>query len=241
MRKRKLFDDEATCNDSGSDESSNDGSEGSLADFIVDGGDNQPDDSTGNDSSPPPIIKRKRGRPRKDDDTTITTAPKKNKKTELKSPKVKKVVDKEPGHISFPVNDFSLTITKTNDDVGLDAFEAIGAFIKKHCIKGGVSTEVGKRKFQFHLQGIMRIHWPSTAIYIQELQKVVKNILPLKGLGYKVFVKHCKAGQNFSAMIGYITKDEGNIYSLYCITRIINKLLIVYKYTTFLLYRIITL
>lgn len=118
---------------------------------------------------------------------------------------------KAPGDSAYPVNDFSLTITKTKDDVGLDALDNIAKFIEEHCIKGGVSTEVGHRVFQLHLQGIFRIHWPSNKEYTQRLQKLLKTLLPAQGKQYRVLVKAFMKNQNFSAMVGYITKDQGNI------------------------------
>jgi len=105
-------------------------------------------------------------------------------------------------------------VTKTKDDVGLDALDSVALFIEQHCLKGGVSTEVGQRAFQLHLQGVFRIHWPSTKEYVQRLQKIVKSILPANGKLYKVLVKVFKAAQNFSAMVGYITKDQGISFSL---------------------------
>lgn len=249
MRKVRIFDDEAACNDSESDESDEDGSEGSLADFIV---------ARVADKSAAPVVKRKRGRPPKntvstikknkkargdddsndDDDYTPSTAnksalpvaakrsrgrPRKNIDVDsldkeksssigLKQNDSNAVAPKGPGHPSFPINDFSLTITKSNGDVGRDAFESVALFIKEHCIKGGVATEVGKRKFQYHLQGILRLHWPVTLPYLSKLQKCIRDLLPLKGTGYKVTCNPFKRGQSFSAMTGYITKDEGNLF-----------------------------
>lgn len=260
MRKVTFFDDEAACDDSESDESGEDGSEGSLNDFVVP--DNEPVFA---DKSPVVVAKPKRGRPRKntkptskkskkaridsednnsgdDDDYSPTTAnkstvpaaakrprgrPRKNidadslddssssiavpKQSNSRTSRQNAVALKGPGHPSFPINDFSLTITKSNGDVGLDAFESVAVFIKDHCIKGGVATEVGKRKFQYHLQGIMRMHWPVTLPYQSLLQKFIRDLLPLKGNGYKVTCKPFQKGQHFSAMTGYITKDEGNV------------------------------
>jgi hypothetical protein len=120
--------------------------------------------------------------------------------------------DKPPGDSSYPVNDFSLTVTRTKTDVGLDAFQAIGDFIDKYSLKGGVSTEVGQRMFNLHLQGVFRMHWPSTKEYTQRLQKMVKSLLPAQGKLSKVLVKVFGRSQSFSAMVGYITKDQGLSY-----------------------------
>lgn len=249
MRRGRLFEEEAACDDSEPDESLDDGSEGSLADFIVNDNDNaatsakakrkrgrppknaaltnakrkkqridsenesandgDDDDftpTTSNKAAVPAVEKRKRGRPRKNIDA-VNQKPSSNNS---KASQLATVAPKGPGHPSFPINDFSLTITKTNADVGRDAFESVAVFIKEHCVKGGVATEVGRRKFQFHLQGIMRMHWPVTLSYLAILQKCIRDLLPLKGVGYKVNCKPFHRGQNFSAMTGYITKDEGN-------------------------------
>jgi len=251
MRKGNVFDDEALCDDSEPDESINDGSEGSLADFIVP--DINPDesatqvqkrkrgrppknaasssekcksaradsdDSNDDEDYIPPTggkssVKRPRGRPRKNLDIDNNNNGASSKGKNLKPSNQKTVAAKGPGHPSFPINDFSLTITKTDDDVGRDAFESVAVFIRDHCLKGGVATEVGKRKFQFHLQGIMRMHWPVTLPYLAILQKCIRDLLPSKGTGYKVTCKPFQKGQTFSAMTGYITKDEGNILLLF--------------------------
>jgi hypothetical protein len=121
----------------------------------------------------------------------------------------KKLVFKVPGDSSYPVNEFSLTVTKTGEDVGLESLDTIGKFIVDHCLKGGVSTEVGQRAFNLHLQGVFRIHWPKLKEYVQHLQKLLKSSMPNKGTKYKVLLKAFAANQQFSAMVGYITKDQG--------------------------------
>jgi hypothetical protein len=181
----KGLDDEAVCKDDDSgDESSESGSDNSLDDFIA---------SDANENVPSAAAKKRpRGRPRKG-------AP--------------PVQDKPPGHSSFPTNDFSITVTKTKDDVGLDALDAVDIFIQKHCLKGGVATEVGQRVFQLHLQCVVKMHWPGTKERCQTLQKFIKALLPASGTKYKVNVKACRGGQTFTAMLGYITKDRGKSVS----------------------------
>eukprot|EP01034_Spumella_vulgaris_P037734 gene37734-46561_t len=159
MSKRKLFDDEAGCEDDDVDEDQDDEfseNEGSMANFIV------PDDQVesaqsesdydsifGSDSeveavSRPSSNKRKAAaKPAKR--TPATAAVKEKRKAAAKNSK--KTVFKEPGHSSYPVNEFSLTITKTGEDVGLESLDTIGKFIVDHCLKGGVSTEVASRYF----------------------------------------------------------------------------------------------
>ncbi len=87
--------------------------------------------------------------------------------------------------------------------------DVIAKFIEDHCLKGGVSTEVGQRAFNLHLQGLFRLRWPKTVVFTKHLQKLLKAVLPANGKEYKVLVKPFGPNQVFSAMIGYITKDQG--------------------------------
>eukprot|EP01031_Cornospumella_fuschlensis_P027563 gene27563-33289_t len=140
----------------------------------------------------PPALKKGRGRP-------------------------KKVVEgggsqvKLPGDASFPLNDFSLTVSKTSGgDIPMPtSLDAIQAFIVDYCVKGAVSTEVGSRAFHLHLQGVLRLRYPKTADYVSMLQKFIKNLLPNKGKGLKVMLKVLRGDQTFIGMIGYVTKDVG--------------------------------
>ena len=183
IKKRKFFDEEAVCKDDSEDFSEeDDDDDNSLADFI--------DDGVEEDIPLPP---KPRGRP-------------------TEKQKKKEDIFKPPGDSAYPINDFSLTITKTKDDVGLDALESIAKFIEEKCLKGGVSTEVGQRVFQLHLQSVFRIHWPSHKEFIQRLQKILKALLPANGKLYKVLLKPFTTNQTFSAMVGYITKDQGILF-----------------------------
>ncbi len=196
-KKLKLIDEEAACSgDDSSDDSSDDGSD--LGSFLVSDGELSDShyitkEASSKKFSIPNVTPKKRGRP--PGKVTVKS------KTEAFKP---------PGDSSYPSNDFSLTITKTGSDVGVDAVDKIAHFIEKYCVKGGVATEVGQRAFNLHLQGMFRINWPSRKEYIQELQKIIKRILPDDGKKYKVNLKPFGAGQSFSAMVGYITKDQGN-------------------------------
>ncbi len=192
----------------------------SLVDFVVDGDDDdelddgyntddllRSSDDENDESSPPRKTTAKRSPPGKR--TTTGTTPSSGAAKTRKTTKFDANL-KAPGDSTYPINDFSLTITKTKDDVGLDSLDSIAHFMELHCLKGGVSTEVGQRVFQLHLQGVLRIHWPTTKQYIQRLQKILKALLPGNGKAYKVLLKAFKARQVFSAMVGYITKDQGN-------------------------------
>ena len=78
---------------------------------------------------------------------------KKRKTTRLK--KGTKVTEpeheKQPGHETYPLNNFSLTISKCKGDVPLALLELIHNWIVSHCDKGGVATDVRKRAFNFLL------------------------------------------------------------------------------------------
>jgi len=197
-KKRKLIDDEAECAEDDLSESSEDDDDSSLDGFIVADGelsDSNYDMEDSEKEEPVPVAApKKRGRP---------PGPAKS------AAKTKADAFKPPGDSSYPANDFSLTVTKSGGDVARDAIERIAEFIEKHCVKGGVSTEVGQRVFNLHLQGLFRIHWPVRKEYVQRLQKILKSTLPENGKLYKVLVKPFRSNQTFSAMIGYITKDQG--------------------------------
>ena len=68
---------------------------------------------------------------------------------------------------------------------------------------------MGKREFNLHIQGVIKIHYPRTPAFKLKLAKYIKTFLPNKGIGYKLNVKPLAAGQTMLAMIGYITKDQG--------------------------------
>lgn len=109
----------------------------------------------------------------------------------------------------FPVTEWSLTITKNKSDVALNTIDILAVFMEKYCLKGGISTEVGSRVFQLHLQGVLRLHWPKTEERIKELQKFIKAMLPERGKLYRVNLKPLQGGQTFVVMLGYCTKDAG--------------------------------
>jgi hypothetical protein len=197
------FDEEAQCSDEESDEQSSDGSVGSLQQFVV--RDDAPLEKTSQKTVTLPARKWTRKTPQ-------TRAVERAKAA---------VGSKPPGHSSFPCNEFSLTITRSKADVALDSLDAVALFMEKHCIKGAVSTEIGQRAFQLHLQGVLRLHWPRTKERVQELQKFIKGILPQKGKQYKVLLKPLQGGQNFIAMIGYVTKDSGERSELYLIDNLL--------------------
>jgi hypothetical protein len=79
-----------------------------------------------------------------------------------------------PGDLRLPVNDFSLTISKTGGDVSLTICNHIQAFMNNYCLKGAVATEVGQRAFNLHLQGVIKIHYPKTPRDVKNLATIIK-------------------------------------------------------------------
>jgi hypothetical protein len=211
----KFLDDQAGCAHGSDDEDEDaDDSEGSLAEFIADEGEDEDEDeqededdsqSDSSASRSPPEKKKKGAAPA----ASAAVGKKRGRPVKAATTSPKTPIVKLPGDSTYPVRDFSLTVTKTKDDVGLDALESVASFIEVHCVKGGVATEVGQRAFQLHLQGMFRMKWPATKEFTQRLQKMIKFVLPEKGKLYKVLVKPFATNQVFSAMVGYITKDQG--------------------------------
>lgn len=74
-------------------------------------------------------------------------------------------------------------------------------------ITGGVATEVGSRAHNLHIQGVMEMHYPKSPAFKLALTKFIKDLLPDKK-GHKITCKPLCGSQDFSTMIGYITKDQ---------------------------------
>jgi hypothetical protein len=147
---------------------------------------------------------KKRGRPSGADNRNVCTPDKKDRT--LESPA------KPPGHEHYPINDFSLTVSKTKGDVCPTLIEVIYEFIKTYCLKGGVSTEVGHRAHNLHLQSAFRIKFPRDEASVKKLTKIIKEMIKdhLHCLtGIRVFLKPLGKSQSFTLMMGYIVKDEG--------------------------------
>lgn len=152
---------------------------------------------------------KKRGRPPKA--TTTSSAV---------SPLPKETIMKPPGHPQYPQNDFSLTVSKTKGDIERFLLDTVHDFICKFAIKGGVATEVGHRAHNLHLQSMFTMRFPKEKTHLRILTKLIKDLLkPLTG--YKVFLKPFAKQQHFSAMVGYITKDQGK-KSSFCLILLIH-------------------
>ena len=203
-KKFKVFDDEAACSGEDSEDPSGDDEDQLSDDFVVADGELSDSHYYDDDEEIKPVRKS----------STITKSVTGGKRKSPAVAKGNKSATKPPGDSSYPVHEFSLTITKTKDDIGLDALESVAQFIEQNCLKGGVATEVGRRAFQLHLQGLMKLRWPSTKEHVQRLQKLLKSILPANGKLYKVLVKPFASSQTFSAMVGYIRKDQGILYGI---------------------------
>jgi hypothetical protein len=73
------------------------------------------------------------------------------------------------GWSQFPINLFSLTITKKKEDVPSTLLTALNHWSVECCIKGAFSTEVGSRAFKLHIQGVFECHYPKTPEYVKVL------------------------------------------------------------------------
>ena len=73
-----------------------------------------------------------------------------------------KLEEKPVGHLAYPVNDFSLTVTKAGGDVAITTLDLVFKFIEEYCLKGMAAFEVGKRAFNLHIQALFRIHYPKS-------------------------------------------------------------------------------
>ena len=86
------------------------------------------------------------------------------------------VVEKLPGDSSYPLSSWSVTITKTKDDVSIHVLEIMHDFIKAYCTRGAMATEVGPRAHNFHVQGVMTLHYPTTAQFKKALSMYINII-----------------------------------------------------------------
>ena len=116
---------------------------------------------------------------------------------------------KLPGDPTYPLNSFSLTISKAADDVDRQTLDTVHNYLSRVCTQSLVSFESGSKKHNLHIQGIFSMLFPRTPASIAQLRKILKALLPLYGRGYKVMIKPLGLNQTFSAMIGYCTKDQG--------------------------------
>ena len=100
-----------------------------------------------------------------------------------------------------------MTVVKSGGDIQPSLLETIGDFIKLKCLRGAVSTEVGSRAHNLHLQGIIELHYPRAPSYVKILCQYIKDLIPNKK-GHKVACKPLTFSQNFTTMVGYVFKDQ---------------------------------
>jgi len=184
VKRYNFFADEAVCSDDNSSDEEEDDDE------VEDQDEDEEDISNYSQDPPPPPPKRKR-LIKNSERTAVTSAPAAAVTNPVRGrPKGKtaavKEVEKPPGDPTYPVNAFSLTITKSGKDISLDCLDIVDAFIKQYCLQGLVATEVGKKKFQLHLQAVIRLHYPKSKDFCVKLSKIIKIQLPNKGVGHKI-------------------------------------------------------
>ena len=115
--------------------------------------------------------------------------------------------------MQYPQTNWSLTIRKIGCDIERHYIDSAFAFFEVYCIKGGISTEVGKRAHNLHLQGVFRTLFPYDS---KVLSAFIKGILPERGVRHHVLAKLAR-GQNFVTMCGYILKDEELPWFQHCL------------------------
>ncbi len=86
------------------------------------------------------------------------------------------IVEKLPGDSSYPLSSWSVTITKTKDDVFIHVLEKMHDFIKAYCTREAMATEVGPRAHNFHVQGVMTLHYLTTAPFKKALSMYINII-----------------------------------------------------------------
>ena len=102
-----------------------------------------------------------------------------------------------------------MTISKVKGDVDSSLLDAIQTVLQSISTKFVLGLEVGIRAFNMHIQGVVSLLMPKTDIYVRELKMTIKQVLPMRGRGFKIQIKPFSVGQTFSSMIGYCTKDQG--------------------------------
>ena len=61
-----------------------------------------------------------------------------------------------PGFPQYPGSSWSLTVSKVSGDIALPTLDTVLNFIVTSSNRGGLSTEVGSRAHQLHLQGVFQ-------------------------------------------------------------------------------------
>ena len=119
----------------------------------------------------------------------------------------KSAASKEIGHSSFPLDSFSLTMSRVKGDVDPSLLDAVQAVLEPISNKFVIGLEVDIRAFNVHIQRVISLLMPKTDIYVRELKSAIKQVLPLRGRGFKIQIKPFSVGQTFSSRI----KEKGTI------------------------------
>ena len=122
---------------------------------------------------------------------------------------------KLPGDRTFPRNCFSLTVSRLGVDVHANAIDLISNWLSTISLKYVIANEVGSKKFNLHLQGVVDMLLPGTVEMKKVFVKLLKQQLPGNGTGYRIVFKLLAKNQTFGAMIGYVTKDSGRPHYQY--------------------------
>jgi hypothetical protein len=80
-------------------------------------------------------------------------------------------------------------------------------FLEQHCSKGAISTEVGKRAHNLHLQGVFQTKYSKTDVFKKQMNKFLKTFLPTNCVDYRVVYKPLTSGQDFlSKFVRYVPR-----------------------------------
>ena len=174
-KKRQFFDEEAACEDDfEDDEDENDPEEidedeqNDMSDFRQEDGEalENSDDNDDDEEEVQRSASKENNRNRLQKNSLI------NKSAAKKAKRLEATKQKLPGDTTLPINSFSLTISKTKDDIAPTLLKVIfEEFILKYCVKGGVATEVGCRVGNCHLQSVIQLHCLKTAVALKQLSK----------------------------------------------------------------------
>ena len=116
---------------------------------------------------------------------------------------------KLPGDVTFPLNSFSLTVSRIGGDVERSCIDSLHTYLASVCTQSLLSFESGSKKHNLHIQGVFSILFPKSPQCVIQLKRILKTHLPSGGRGYKIMLKPFAPTQTFSAMLGYCTKDQG--------------------------------
>ncbi|KAL0021258.1 hypothetical protein WJX79_000212 [Trebouxia sp. C0005] len=75
------------------------------------------------------------------------------------------------------------------------------------------SLELGSRRENLHVQGVIKIRYPGDKNSIKKLTAHLKGFLNTQpGDNSRILIKLCHSGQTEQYMLGYILKDQGQTH-----------------------------